>query len=99
MLSFLWIVRSWMLDCTAHGVPKVISTSNFNRKIFWLLAVVVSTGGFLYQITDMLQDVYSYPVAVNIQVKYPDRLQMPTGIIKNLFVGNNIAVDCIQSLS
>ena len=83
MLSFLWIVRSWLLDCTAHGIPKVISSANFHRKIFWLFAVSMSTGGFLYQITDMIQDVLSHPVAVNVQVKYPDNIQMPTVTICN----------------
>ena len=83
MLSFFWIVRSWLLECTAHGVPRVISTSNFHRKIFWLIAVLFSTGGFLYQITDMIQDVLSHPVAVNVQVIYPDSLKMPTVTICN----------------
>ena len=55
MLSFLWILRSWLLECTAHGIPKVISSANFNRKIFWLVAVVVSSCVFLYQLTLMFQ--------------------------------------------
>ena len=83
MLSFLWIIRSWLLDCTAHGVPKVVSSANFNRKVFWLFAVVVSTVCFMYQITDMFKDVYKYPVTVNVQIKYPHKMQLPTVTICN----------------
>ena len=83
MLSFLWIIRSWLLDCTAHGVPKVVSSANFNRKVFWLFAVVVSTICFVYQITDMFKDVYKYPVTVNVQIKYPHEMQLPTVTICN----------------
>ena len=61
MLSFLWIMRSWLLECTAHGIPKVIASANFHRKIFWLMAVFLSGSIFIYQITDMLLDVFEYP--------------------------------------
>ena len=78
MLSFLWIFRSWLLQCTAHGIPKVISYTNFHRKIFWLVAVVVCSLAFLYQITDMMIDVYTYPVTVNLQITHRDQLDFPT---------------------
>ena len=83
MLSFLWMIRSWLLDCTAHGVPKVVSSANFHRKVFWLLAVMVSTVCFVYQITDMFRDVYKYPVTVSVQIKYPHKMQLPTVTICN----------------
>ena len=83
MLSFLWILRSWLLDCTAHGIPKVVSSANFNRKIFWLLAVIICSACFIYQIGIMFQDVFSYPITVSVQIKYPDNLIMPTVTICN----------------
>ena len=83
MLSFMWIVRSWLLDCTAHGVPKVISSANFHRKIFWVASVIVCSACFVFQITIMFQDVFSYPVFVSVQIKYPDYLVMPTVTICN----------------
>ncbi|XP_075247907.1 degenerin mec-10-like isoform X2 [Convolutriloba macropyga] len=78
MLSFLWILRSWLLECSAHGVPKVISSSNFHRKIFWLISVIICALCFIYQITDMFIDVYSYPITVNLQIKHQNELQFPT---------------------
>ena len=83
MLSFLWILRSWLLQCSAHGVPKVISYTNFHRKIFWLSAVVLSALAFLYQITSMLIDVYQYPVTVNLQIVHQDKLDFPTVTLCN----------------
>ena len=77
-MSFLWILHSWLLQCTAHGIPKVISYTNFHRKIFWLVAVVVCSLAFLYQITDMMIDVYTYPVTVNLQITHRDQLDFPT---------------------
>ena len=83
MLSFLWILRSWLMECSAHGVPKVISSANFHRKIFWLLAVVVCALCFLYQFTDMMVDVYGHPVTVNLQIKHREKLEFPTVTVCN----------------
>ena len=83
MLSFLWILRSWLLDCSAHGVPKVIASSNFHRKIFWLVAVLICATLFIYQITLMLIDVYSHPITVNLQIAQLSQLEFPTVTLCN----------------
>ena len=83
MLPFLWILRSWLLECSAHGIPKVISSANFNRKIFWLTAVIISSCIFLYQLTVMCQDNFRHPITVNVQIRYADELQMPNVTICN----------------
>ena len=83
MLSFLWILRSWLLDCTAHGIPRVIVSTNFHRKIFWLVAFFVCCLGFAYQIMDMTVDIYTYPLTVNLQIEHKNELEFPTVTICN----------------
>ena len=83
MLTFLWIVRSWLLDCTAHGIPKVIISTNFHRKIFWLVSVLFCAFCFVYQIVNMTIDIYTYPLTVNLQIEHRNQLQFPTVTICN----------------
>ena len=83
MLSFLWILRSWLLDCTAHGIPKVVSSANFHWKIFWLIAVIISISCFKYQITLTFQDIFTYPITVSVQITYHENLIMPSLILGN----------------
>ena len=83
MVSFLWIVRAWLLDCSAHGVPRVIGTTNFKRKLFWLAAVTTSACLLLWQIGTMWQDVSSHPITVNLQVLHRRQLNFPAVTICN----------------
>ena len=48
-----------------------------------LVIIFISLTCFLYQITDMFQDIYSHPITVSVQIKYPTRIQMPTITICN----------------
>ena len=83
MLSFMWLVRSWLLDCSANGIPRILTSTNVNRKIFWILSVLICSALFVYQTTEMILDVYSYPVTVSLQIKHFDQLQFPAVTVCN----------------
>ena len=64
----MWILQSWLLGCIAHGIPRAVASNTRGRKIFWLAASLPSTALLAYQTTVLFQDVFDYPVTVNIQV-------------------------------
>ena len=66
--SFLWVFSSWSQGCSAHGFPRVIGSKNYYRRIFWFAASLTSTILFFYQTYVMLEDVFKFPVTVNLEV-------------------------------
>ena len=83
MISFLWILRAWLLDCSAHGIPRIISSTNFRRKIFWLAAVFVSGSTLCWQIWKLVQEVQSHPITVNIKIENQNAVKFPAVTICN----------------
>ena len=66
--SFLLILNSWLLNCTAHGIPRAVGSNNYLRRMFWFAASLTSIVLLLYQTSVMMQDVFKYPVTVSFQV-------------------------------
>ena len=83
MISFLWIFRGWLLDCTAHGLPRIISEPQFKRKVFWFIIVVVFIIIFIVQMTYMFIDLATYPTTLSSEEILMNEVEFPLVTVCN----------------
>lgn len=74
------------------GVPNIVNTHYWPRKIFKLTVLLLCIIGFLYQTIEFLTLVYSYPSIVDITVYTPEEHLLPAidicnnnGIVRSKF--------------
>ena len=96
MISFLWILRAWLLDCSAHGIPRIISSTNFRRKIFWLVSVLISASFLCFQIWTLFLEVSSHPISVNIQIEHQKAIRFPAVTLCN---SNKLKFSMVEKLN
>ena len=63
-------VASQFLEHTsAHGLPRIIISKGYFRKILWALIFLGALAYFIYQVQNNFKTFFNYPVGVNIKIK------------------------------
>ncbi|CAN7998564.1 unnamed protein product, partial [Ixodes hexagonus] len=71
--------------CTAHGFSRIASTgSNGLQRLTWVCIVIVAVGGFLYHISFLTSNYFSYPIMTATEEVHADELHFPSITVCNL---------------
>lgn len=82
-MSFGALNRHFAENCTAHGFNRIASTRNLHRLV-WIVVVVVAVGGFLYHISFLTTNYFSYPIMTVTEEVHADELHFPAITVCNL---------------
>ena len=74
---------AWLLDCSAPGVSRIILSTNFRRKFFWLVSVLICGLLLCGQVWVFLDEVRGHPITVNFQIEQQDHLPFPSVTVCN----------------
>ncbi|KAK8766130.1 hypothetical protein V5799_007089 [Amblyomma americanum] len=75
--------RHFAERCTAHGFNRIASTQRL-RRLLWVIVVVVAVGGFLYHISFLTTNYFSYPIMTATEEVHADELHFPAITVCNL---------------
>ncbi|XP_050039758.1 acid-sensing ion channel 4-A-like [Dermacentor andersoni] len=81
--SFGALNRQFAERCTAHGFNRIASTRNL-RRFLWIAVVVVAVGGFLYHISFLTANYFSYPIMTATEEVHAEELHFPSITVCNL---------------
>jgi hypothetical protein len=62
------IIVEWILNSSAHGLPKIFRNSNTLLKIIWLCCFLVSGSTCIFSIIRTLNDYLTYPTFISTQI-------------------------------
>ncbi|KAH8024966.1 hypothetical protein HPB51_002380 [Rhipicephalus microplus] len=81
--SFGTLNREFAERCTAHGFNRIASTRRL-RRLLWAVIVVVAVGGFLYHISFLTSNYFSYPIMTATEEVHAEELHFPAITVCNL---------------
>ncbi|KAH7968657.1 hypothetical protein HPB52_010513 [Rhipicephalus sanguineus] len=81
--SFGTLNRQFAERCTAHGFNRIASTHRL-RRMLWVVIVVVAVGGFLYHISFLTSNYFSYPIMTATEEVHAEELHFPAITVCNL---------------
>lgn len=81
--SFGALNRQFAERCTAHGFNRIASTQSV-RRMLWVAIVVVAVGGFLYHISFLTSNYFSYPIMTATEEVHAEELHFPAITVCNL---------------
>ncbi|XP_064482289.1 acid-sensing ion channel 4-A-like [Ornithodoros turicata] len=75
--------RGFAERCTAHGFSRIATTRGL-RQLLWTVIVVIALGGFLYHISFLTSNYFSYPVVTATEEVHAEELHFPSITVCNL---------------
>lgn len=78
------IFRDYIEHTTVHGVVRIFSGRSILRRLFWLLIVLASVAGCLYNCIDRIQFLASRPTATTASVSRVQPIDFPAVTFCNL---------------
>ena len=85
--------KKYIESTTAHGVVRIFTGKSKIRRLFWLIIVLTAAGGCLYNISDRIQFLISYPTSTTISVTRKPTLTFPAVTLCNL---NNFRIGSLE---
>ncbi|KAM7291342.1 hypothetical protein ISCGN_027915 [Ixodes scapularis] len=80
--------------CTAHGFSRIASTGdNSLRRLIWIIIVIVAVGGFLYHISFLTSNYFSYPIMTATEEVHAEELHFPAITVCNLNIMRKSSFD------
>ncbi|XP_030832236.1 degenerin deg-1-like [Strongylocentrotus purpuratus] len=69
---------------SAHGIPRIITSTSVMSRLFWSFVTLVALGAFLWQGSLLLLDFSKYPYTTQIDVVARTELQFPAVTVCNM---------------
>lgn len=91
-MSFAALNRHFAENCTAHGFNRIATTRQL-RRLVWIVVVVVAVGGFLYHISFLTTNYFSYPIMTATEEVHADELHFPAITVCNLNIMRKSSFD------
>lgn len=63
------ITSEFLANTSAHGLPRIIISKGYFRKVLWALVFTGALIYFILQVHGNFSTFYDYPVGVNIEIK------------------------------
>nr|XP_006813343.1 PREDICTED: degenerin mec-10-like [Saccoglossus kowalevskii] len=82
--TFCGLVQNQMSNTTAHGVPRIESSTNLLRRLYWVVVFLGGVSLFLWQCSTIISKFYDRETTVNIDMKFKPMLSFPAVTICNL---------------
>lgn len=77
--------RKFAERCTAHGFSRIASSRGSRiRQLLWVIIVVIAVGGFLYHISFLTSNYFSYPIMTATEEVHADELHFPSITVCNM---------------
>ena len=68
-VSFGQVASQFLEHTSAHGLPRIIISKGYFRKILWALIFLGALAYFIYQVQNNFNTFFEYPVGVNIKIR------------------------------
>lgn len=71
-------------NTSMHGIGRVFASRRPYRRFAWSLMVVFGLGFAIFQLVDLINDFYSYPVTTVVTMKHETKARFPAITICNV---------------
>ncbi|KAL5007157.1 hypothetical protein ScPMuIL_015963 [Solemya velum] len=69
---------------TLHGVPRIVSSTRWYRKLIWLILVLTVVCYLIVQLTDLYKVFMKNPIKTSIRMKYQPTMSFPAVTLCNV---------------
>ncbi|XP_021361147.1 amiloride-sensitive sodium channel subunit beta-2-like [Mizuhopecten yessoensis] len=73
---FRLLLREMAENSTLHGLPKIFGAKQAYMKIFWTVVFIATTGYLIFQLANLFESYYSWPIKTAVTLKH-NPLQFP----------------------
>lgn len=82
--KLLHFFKKWSMSTTSHGIPRIVESKSWFRKILWLLCLLVSTGLCAFMCAKGIIEYLQFSVTSEIRIIPQNYITMPVVSICNL---------------
>ncbi|CAH1780888.1 unnamed protein product [Owenia fusiformis] len=82
--TFKGLLTDFANNTTLHGLPRVITSAQLIRKFVWFCIFFGSFGYFSFQVAELINDYYKWPVLIRSEMKLRTFMEVPAVTICNM---------------